>query len=78
MRKIWPAYMRSLEKEIIPLYYDRRPGDLLPEKWVQKTKECIRTLAPRFSMTRMVKEYSERLYLPVLTSEVVELDQKVK
>ncbi|MEN8241052.1 MAG: alpha-glucan family phosphorylase, partial [Chloroflexota bacterium] len=58
-----------LEKEIIPLYYDRRAGDLLPEEWVQKTKECIRTLAPRFSMTRMVKEYAERLYLPVLTGE---------
>jgi starch phosphorylase len=67
-----------LEKEIIPLYYDRRAGDLLPEKWVHKTKECIRTLAPRFSMTRMVKDYAERLYLPVLAGQVVGPDQKIK
>jgi starch phosphorylase len=56
-----------LENEIVPLYYDRRAGDLLPEKWVHKVKGCIATLAPRFSMARMVKEYTERLYLPVFT-----------
>jgi starch phosphorylase len=58
-----------LENEIVPLYYDRRAGDLLPEKWVQKIKGCIATLGPRFSMARMVKEYTERLYLPVFTGE---------
>jgi starch phosphorylase len=56
-----------LESEIIPLYYDRRAGDRMPEKWVLKVKECIRTLAPRFSMSRMVKEYTNELYLPLLT-----------
>jgi starch phosphorylase len=55
-----------LENEIIPLYYDRRAGDRMPEKWVLKIKECIRTLAPRFSMSRMVKEYTNELYLPLL------------
>jgi starch phosphorylase len=59
-----------LENEIIPLYYDQRSGDNMSEKWVQMVKECIRTLAPRFSMSRMVKEYTEELYLPVMaTSE---------
>jgi starch phosphorylase len=29
-------------------------------------KESIRTLAPQFSMRRMVKEYAEQLYLPVM------------
>jgi starch phosphorylase len=56
-----------LENEIIPLYYDRRAGDRMPEDWVLKVKECIRTLAPRFSMSRMVKEYTNELYLPLLT-----------
>ena len=35
-------------------------------EWVLKIKECIRTLGPRFSMSRMVKEYTEELYLPVI------------
>jgi len=55
-----------LEKEIIPLYYDRSSGMNISTEWVRKIKECIRTLAPRFSMSRMVKEYTDELYLPVM------------
>ena len=55
-----------LEKEIIPLYYDRSSGMNMSVEWVRKIKECIRTLAPRFSMSRMVKEYTDDLYLPVM------------
>ena len=55
-----------LEKEIIPLYYDQRSGDNMSVEWVHKIKECIRTIAPRFSMSRMVKEYTEELYAPVM------------
>jgi starch phosphorylase len=55
-----------LEKEVIPLYYDQRPSDKMPVEWVKYVKECIRTLAPRFSTQRMVKEYTEQLYLPVM------------
>jgi starch phosphorylase len=56
----------TLENEIIPLYYDQRPSDKMPVKWVEMVKECLRTLAPRFSMKRMVKEYTDRLYLPMM------------
>lgn len=52
-----------LEQEIIPLYYEQRSPDKLPEKWVAMVKECIRTLGPRFSMRRMLKEYIDELYL---------------
>ncbi|KAA3642393.1 MAG: alpha-glucan family phosphorylase [Chloroflexi bacterium] len=55
-----------LENEIIPLYYEGRSGDNIPREWIAKMKECIRTLAPRFSMTRMIKEYTEELYVPVI------------
>lgn len=58
-----------LENEIIPLYYDQRPSDKMPVEWVHMVKECIRTLAPRFSMKRMVKEYTEQLYLPVMEAK---------
>lgn len=55
-----------LENEIIPLYYQERSSDGLPGEWIGRVKESIRTLAPQFSMRRMVKEYTERLYLPAL------------
>ncbi len=59
----------TLENEIIPLYYRERSADGLPGEWIARMKESIRTLAPRFSMRRMVKEYVEELYLPA-TQEV--------
>jgi starch phosphorylase len=55
-----------LEEEIIPLYYDERSSDGLPREWLARIKESIRTLAPRFSMRRMLKEYVETMYLPAL------------
>ncbi len=54
-----------LEKEIIPLYYDRAENNL-PREWIARMKTAIRTLAPQFSMRRMVKEYTEQLYLPAI------------
>ncbi len=56
----------TLEKEIIPLYYLERSSDGLPGEWLARMKESIRTLAPQFSMRRMVKEYVDRLYFPVM------------
>jgi starch phosphorylase len=53
-----------LEKEIIPLYYNARSADNLPGDWIARMKESIRTLSPRFSVRRMVKEYVEQMYYP--------------
>lgn len=58
----------TLEHEIVPLYYTKRSADGLPGDWIQRIKECIRTTSPQFSMTRMVKEYADDLYLPALLS----------
>lgn len=55
----------SLENEIIPLYYDR-DRDGIPRGWVRVMKEAIRSNAAFFSMRRMVKEYTEKLYLPAM------------
>jgi starch phosphorylase len=57
----------TLEKEIVPLYYNRS-ADNLPLEWIARMKASIRTLAPQFSTRRMVKEYMQELYLPALTS----------
>jgi starch phosphorylase len=53
-----------LENQIIPLYYNGRPGDSMSHGWMEMVKESIRTLSPQFSMTRMVKEYALDFYRP--------------
>jgi starch phosphorylase len=55
----------TLENEIVPLYYERSAGDL-PLEWISRVKESIRTLAPEFSMRRMVKAYSSDMYFKLL------------
>lgn len=52
-----------LEKEVIPRFYDRG-SDSLPRRWIQMMKSSMRTCGPMFSAHRMVREYTERFYLP--------------
>jgi starch phosphorylase len=54
---------RLLEDEVVPLFY-KRDADDVPRGWVQVMKEAIRTAAPVFCTRRMVKEYTERFYVP--------------
>jgi starch phosphorylase len=65
-RKDAASLYDTLENEIIPLYYTERSADNLPSEWIARVKESMRTLAPQFSMQRMVKEYTERLYLTAM------------
>ncbi|HZN11723.1 MAG TPA: alpha-glucan family phosphorylase, partial [Blastocatellia bacterium] len=62
------AVYRLLEEEVVPLYFDR-DTDGVPRRWVQVVKEAIRTAAPAFSARRMVKEYTERMYVPAMRVE---------
>jgi starch phosphorylase len=57
------ALYTLLEQEIVPAFYDRGP-DRVPHRWVRVVKEAIRSVTPRFSARRMVKEYASRMYLP--------------
>jgi glycogen phosphorylase len=52
-----------LEDEVVPLFYSR-DADGLPRGWIAMMKQSIRSLAPAFSGDRMVKQYTERFYLP--------------
>jgi len=54
---------RLLEDEVVPLFY-KRDADNVPRGWVRVMKEAIRTTLPQFCTRRMVKEYTERLYVP--------------
>jgi starch phosphorylase len=56
---------RILEYEIIPQYYERDPKEI-SHAWLARIKESMKTIVPRFSTRRMVKEYVERLYVPAL------------
>ena len=58
----------TLENDIIPLYYENRV-DGVPSGWIERVKESIRTLAPQFSMRRMLKEYLNQTYLPAMEKE---------
>jgi starch phosphorylase len=54
---------RILEQEAVPLFY-QRDRDGIPRGWLHMVKECIRTIAPQFCTTRMVKDYVGMLYEP--------------
>jgi starch phosphorylase len=52
-----------LEKEIVPLFYNRG-SDGIPRGWTTFMKSSMQTLCPVFSTDRMVQEYARRCYLP--------------
>ncbi len=52
-----------LERQIVPQFYQRGP-DGLPRDWIARMKCCVRKLAPAFNTNRMVREYTERFYVP--------------
>jgi starch phosphorylase len=52
-----------LEYEVVPLFYERDADDV-PRGWAQVMKEAIRTAVPVFCTRRMVKEYTEKFYVP--------------
>jgi starch phosphorylase len=61
---------RILEQEVVPRYYDRAASGL-PKAWLELMRRAISSTIWRFSTTRMLHEYSERLYLPAVGVEPV-------
>jgi len=60
---------RLLESEVVPEYYDRDASGI-PVRWVERMRRSIATTLWQFSTTRMLHEYTERLYLPAAGIEV--------
>jgi len=56
------ALYELLEKQIVPMFYERR-SDGLPPKWIACMKSSIATLCPEFNMHRMVMQYADGYYL---------------
>ena len=61
----------TLENEVIPLYYER-DKDGIPHYWIRRMKHAIQSLGWRFSADRMVRDYTERFYLPAASATSAE------
>jgi len=57
------ALYNVLERDVVPSFYERHV-DGLPHKWIHLMKSSIGFLCPRFNTSRMIREYTEQLYLP--------------
>ena len=57
----------SLERDVIPLFYERNEIDL-PERWIKKMKAAIHKTGLRFSSQRMLMDYTNCCYIPALES----------
>ena len=55
------AIYSILEKDIIPLFYERG-SDGLPREWIRMMKHSLVTIASRYNTNRMVKEYYYKFY----------------
>jgi starch phosphorylase len=66
-----------LEKEIIPLFYERG-RDGLPRGWIAKMRAAMRDHAGVFNTNRMVRNYTEQCYEPsaMRSQRLMDDDQK--
>lgn len=59
----------TLENEIIPLFYQTRSMGDASTGWIAKIKENMRTLSWQFNTRRMLKEYTQKMYLPAFNGK---------
>jgi starch phosphorylase len=66
-----------LEKEIVPLFYTRTE-DGLPRGWISKMKTAMRSIGPEYNTNRMVREYTEQMYIPALKRHTLLTSDQLK
>jgi starch phosphorylase len=64
------AMYQLLEEHLVPTFYSRDSKGI-PRGWLQIVKHSIRTVLPRFSARRMVKDYVREMYAPAMRQETV-------
>jgi len=52
-----------LERDVVPSFYELGP-DRLPRRWIAQMKGSLKNLCHTYNTHRMVREYTERFYLP--------------
>ncbi|MEQ9482838.1 alpha-glucan family phosphorylase [Coleofasciculus sp. F4-SAH-05] len=57
------ALYELMEKEIVPLFYNR-DNEGLPRGWIAKMKDAIRLNCPTFNTARMLRDYAMLGYFP--------------
>jgi starch phosphorylase len=64
-----------LERQIIPLYYDRR-GGRFSRGWVERVKASLRSLGPKVMASRMVRDYLRDMYQPIaIQNDALQFDE---
>ncbi len=57
---------RLLEEQVVPCFY-RSDAHGMPVEWIARIRQSMSLLTTRFSTNRMLREYSERFYIPLAT-----------
>ena len=55
------ALFGLLEQQVVPMFHER-DADGVPQRWVAMMRRSLMTHGPRFSATRMLREYVEQVY----------------
>ncbi|MFW5702732.1 MAG: alpha-glucan family phosphorylase [Candidatus Dojkabacteria bacterium] len=58
-------YYDTIEKEIVPLFHERDEKDV-PHQWLERAKKTMKIALSHYGTDRMLREYIEKLYKPLL------------
>ncbi|WP_197380399.1 alpha-glucan family phosphorylase [Mycolicibacterium mengxianglii] len=61
------ALYRLLGKSVAPKFYDRDAAGV-PVRWVEMVRHTLRALGPKVLASRMVRDYTEKYYIPAAAS----------
>jgi starch phosphorylase len=64
------ALYTVLEKQVVPLFYDRDNQDL-PRRWLKTMKNAIRVAGQQFTARRMVEQYARGYYAPSILGDAL-------
>jgi starch phosphorylase len=56
-----------LQKSVAPKFYERDEHGV-PRRWIEMVRHTLQTLGPKVLASRMVRDYTERYYLPAAES----------
>ena len=63
------ALYNVLEREVVPIFYDRDDNDL-PLEWINKMKASIYMAGKQFSTHRMLMDYTNEFYIPAIRTSL--------
>ena len=55
-------FYRLLGEEVVPTFYDGDREGTPPARWLDMVRSSLATIGPKFGATRMVSDYTERVY----------------